>query len=101
MTENGQWEAPFETAVREINEEIVYRNIQNKQWSSLDIKLLRTSDRYLDCTLNSEESEYRRIGLFLVYLPDDLEFSVKDEKEIDVCMKISNQMSSLPIDSFF
>ena len=100
IKENRQLEIPFETAVREVNEEICYLNIETQQWSSLKIEILRNYDKYLECTLKNK-ANYRRIGLFIVHLQEDWMFSVKDDKEIDVCMKICTHISFAWIKFFF
>jgi hypothetical protein len=36
---NDKFETPFETAVRELNEEVIDRNLETQQWDKFDRKL--------------------------------------------------------------
>ena len=84
MNVNGQLETPFEAAVREVTEEIHYPDPKSAQYQTLDEKVLKEYVTYLECIFKGKESEYRRIGLFLVCLQDDITFFPKDQKEIKV-----------------
>ncbi len=84
MEPNGQWETPFETAVREANEEIHYLDSKSRQWCTININTLRKYVAYLECVFSSRQAAYRRIGLFVVCLEDDYQFHPKDRNEIDV-----------------
>lgn len=83
---DGEWENPFETAVREINEEIHYWDSASQMWCTLDQQLLKKYVTYLEHIFESKEGKYRRIGLFVICLENDLNFKPKHLVEINVCI---------------
>ena len=95
MKGNDQWEKPLETAIREINEEIIYWDSKYKLGCIFDEEFLKKYIAYLECALESRASKYRRIGLFIVCVEKDFECRPKDLREIDVCRYKYNQICGI------
>jgi len=86
---DGQWETPWETAVRETEEEIQYRIDENYDWRSYNLEEHQQEWQhlnYLKCLVKGyKNNEYNRlIGLFIIRLKTPIKFQ-PNSKEISDC----------------